>query len=73
MVVGLILFVIQVRTPDLVDEFINDFLQNPNSPSFTGVVPLLKVSLVIWNISGIALFVFGIVDLVLKRRRSQLY
>jgi hypothetical protein len=73
MVVGFILFLIQVRTPDLVDEFINGLLQNPNSPSFTGAVPLLKASLVIWNISGIGLFVAGIVDLVLKRRRGQFY
>jgi len=72
-IVGVILFIIQFGLPDLVEDGINALLRNPNSLPFTGLVPLLKALLIIWNLSGIGFFVAGIIDLVLKRRRSQFY
>jgi len=70
-VVGVILFIIQFGLPDPVEDGINALLRDPNSLPFTGVVPLLKALLIIWKISGIGLFIYGIVDLFLSRSRSH--
>ena len=70
-VVGVILFIMQFGLPDPVEDGINALLRDPNSLPFTGVVPLLRALLIIWKISGIGLFIYGIVDLFLSRRRSH--
>jgi hypothetical protein len=70
-VVGVILFIIQFGLPDPVEDGINALLRNPNNLPFTGVVPLLKALLIIWKLSGIGLFIYGIVDLFLSRSRSH--
>jgi len=70
-VVGVILFIIQFLLPDPVAGAINNLLNRSDISHYTGLEAFLKASLVIWKASGIGLFVAGIVDLFLRRRRSQ--
>jgi hypothetical protein len=69
LILGLILFVIQFMLPDPVSGAINNLLHRSDISLYTGLGSFLKALLVIWKVSGIGLFVAGIVDLFHSRRR----
>ena len=71
LIIGAILSTMQFVLPDPVEGAIYHLLHRSDISRYTGLEPFLEVSLFIWKASGIGLFVAGIVDHVVGRRRSR--
>ena len=70
LIAGGVLVLVQWVFPDFVSMGINNILGRSDIAAYTGLEPFLRVLLVVWKVSGGAVFVAGIVDLFRSRRRS---
>jgi len=68
---GLVLFIFQLLTPDLVPDAINNILSDSTSTKFIGVKPVLILTLLIYQVLGLALLVVGTIFSFISYKRRE--
>ena len=70
-IVGLLLFIFQLLTPDLVPNAINSILSDNTSIKFVGIKPLLHLTLIVYQVFGFALFFSGTILSFISYNRDK--
>jgi len=66
---GLVIIALQLFMPDLVPDIINDLIAT--NASHKGVVPILKATLGLYYVGGIAFFFVGSIGALVSFKRSK--
>lgn len=69
--VGMLLMAIQFDTPDPVADCLIALLSDNNTAKYVGIKPLFSLTLLLWQVSGLASLIMGIIFPIVGFRRSQ--
>ncbi len=68
---GVIQILIEFNTPDIVSDSLLTLLSDNVTTSFVGIKPLLTLTLLLWQVSGMVSCIMGVVFTWIGYRRSQ--